>query len=175
MRHVKRTALLALLGACLAAAGCGSDEEGAAIPAQQAQELENRLAEVQRRFDVGTGACADIQNDSKPGVQAILSGLPGDVDAEVRDALQEGFDRLFSLSSEECEEEPAQTETESVDPEPEPEPTTPTETLPPATDTTPTQTTEQPTTPEEPDLPSEDDGSGDDQGGGILAPGNNDG
>ena len=170
MRSPKRTALLVLLVACLGAAGCGSDEEGAPIPAQQAQELENRLAEVQRRFDVGTGACADIQNDSVPGIEAILNSLPGDVDPDIRDALQDGFDRLFSLSAEQCQEGPEQTETESVQPEPEPEPTTPPETVPPPIDTTPTDTTEQPTTPTVPDVPS-DDGSGDEEGGGIVAPG----
>jgi hypothetical protein len=180
VKRVKKIALLALLGGCLVAAGCGADEEeGAPIPAQQAQELESRLAEMERRFEVGVGACADIQNDSKPGVDQILATLPNGVDADLRTALQEGFDRLFSLSEEQCEAE-AESEPETTPAEPPPDTdtetdTTETEPFPTETETTPTDTTEEPTTPTTPtEEPSEEEDPGD-QGGGILAPGGDDG
>ena len=54
----------------------------------------------------------------------------------MRDALQEGFDRLFELTSEQCEEEPAQDTTEETTPtETTEEPTETTETEPPPTET----------------------------------------
>ena len=44
MTNLKRISLLLALGACLAAAGCGSDDEkGKPIPAEQAAQLENQL------------------------------------------------------------------------------------------------------------------------------------
>jgi cell division septation protein DedD len=142
MRQPKQIALLVAIGTCLAAAGCGSDDEGASIPAAQAAELELRLDEVQRRFEFGDGACDDIQNDSRPGIEEVLGTLPEDVDEDVRQALEDGFDRLFDLSSEQCDEDKGQeTESEPVPVVPEPEPTpTETETVPTETETTPTET-----------------------------------
>ena len=73
-----RTATIALLLLAAGfAASCGSDEEkGEPIPVASAQELNKRLDEVQRRFEFGGGACADIINDSQPGVDAIIDALP---------------------------------------------------------------------------------------------------
>jgi hypothetical protein len=166
---LKRISILLALCACLAAAGCGSDDEskGDPIPAQQAAELQNRLDETEARLANGSvGACQDILDDTMPEVTRILSGLPGSIDADVRDALEESFDNLWSLVESECQDlkpdEPVQTETDT---EPETTPTEtqpePTETAPPPTDTT--------TAPDEMPLPNDGDG---DNGGEIPPSGN---
>jgi hypothetical protein len=149
----KRTTT-AILAACLAllGAGCGSDEQGEPIPADIRQELESRLAETERRLDAGGGACGDIVNDTEPEVSRILARLPGDVDQDARRTVEDGFARLFELTSEQCDEQKGQeTETETTPP-PAPLPETETETT--------------PTEPEPP--PQEDDkgGGGGDKGGG---------
>jgi hypothetical protein len=156
---------LLLVGAAWLAASCGSDEEPApSIPASSAQELDARLSEVQRRFDVGGGACADITNDSQPAVESILTSLPSSVDGDVRSALEESFDRLFELTAEQCKDDEQSTTPETT-PETTPTETTPTETTP--TETTPTETTPTETTPTEtiptetlPTLPPDDQGDG---------------
>jgi hypothetical protein len=158
---LKRISILLALCACLAAAGCGSDDEkkGDPIPAQQAADLQNRLDETEARLANGSeGACKDILEDTMPEVTRILSGLPQAVDADVRDALEESFDNLWSLVESECQDlkpdEPVQTETNTT-----PETTT-TETTPETTETTPppTDTT---TEPEEAPLPDDGDGTND--------------
>jgi hypothetical protein len=165
---LKRISILLALCACLAA-GCGSDDEkkGDPIPAQQAADLQNRLDETEARLANGSeGACKDILEDTMPEVTRILSGLPQAVDADVRDALEESFDNLWSLVESECQDlkpdEPVQTETETT-----PETTT-TETTPETTETTPppTDTT---TEPEEAPLPNDGDG---DNGGDVPPSGN---
>jgi hypothetical protein len=177
---VTRRALttLALCVAGAVAAGCGSDDEkGAPIPADAAAALQTRLDEVERRLAFARGACADIQDDSKPAMQEIVNSLPSNVDDDVRAALEDGLDRLFQLSEEQCEDQPEEepsTETETV--ETEPEQTTPTETVETETETTPTETTEVPTDELPPgqdgELPpgqEEDPGQG--NGGGAIVPG----
>jgi hypothetical protein len=145
----KRITGFLALAACVVAAGCGSDDEGEGIPANIAQQMEDRLEEIQRRFEFGGGACADIQNDSLPAVEDLINSLPEDVDADVRQALTDGFERLFVLTNEQCEEPQTQTEPDTA-PEPVPVPTEPTETTPPpeTTDTAPppTETAEPPPT-----------------------------
>jgi hypothetical protein len=168
---LKRISILLALGACLAAAGCGSDDEtkGDPIPAQQAAELQNRLDETEARLANGSvGACKDILDDTMPEVTKILSGLPRSVDVDVRNALEESFDNLWNLVDSECQDlkpdEPVQTETETeTEPEPTPTETQPetTETIPPPTDTT--------TAPEEAPLPNDGDGE---NGGEIPENGN---
>jgi hypothetical protein len=162
--------MVALLGAALVAAGCGSDEEKPkpSIPAASVQELEVRLDEVQRRFDSGTdennpGACADLEEDTFPAIQDLLDGLPSSVDPEVKDTLEEGLARLRELTQEGCAGvEPTETETTEETTPLETETTPPeTVTTPPETETTPPPTTPQPTTPQQPP------GSG---GGGTEVP-----
>jgi len=153
----KRISLLLALGACLAAAGCGSDdEEGAPLPADNVQLLESRLVETENRLGDGSlGACEDILNDTRPEVARVLESLPSDVDADVRDALAQSFDNLWSLVEQECAEIAAD---EPADEEPAPAPEPP-ET---DTDTTPTDTTETDTIPIDPgddELPPDGDGS----------------
>lgn len=178
MRPIKRTALLVLLGGCLAAAGCGSDEEGAPIPAESAAVLQNQLNSVEGRVNGSIGACDDVTEPGDPNttpVQDAIDGLPGDVDQDVRDALQQGFDRLFELVEERCAERQEQTDTETTpettpetDTETETDTTDTTDTFPTETEpTTPTDTTEEPTTPTVPEEPSDGEGA-DGQGGGSL-------
>jgi hypothetical protein len=161
-----------LLIAAVTATGCGADEEPKpSIPANSAQELQARLDEVQRRFDAGGGACGDIVNDSQPAVESILASLPSSVDADVRGAVAESFDRLFALSAEQCddqEESTTPTETETTDTtETETTDTTETET----TDTTTTETTPTETTPTTETVPPPEDDGTDDTGGGGAGPG----
>ncbi len=149
--------------------GCGgSDEpEGKGLPGATASELERRLDEIERRYreavdNDNVGACDDIQNDSIPAVNQLVSGLPDDVDPDVRQAVEDSFARLEELTRSDCSGvEPAKTETEP-DPAPVPEETVP-------------DTTEE-TTPEEvPEetKPKEDKGKGKEKGngGGALPPG----
>jgi hypothetical protein len=155
----KRITGFLALAACLVAAGCGSDDEGEGIPAESAQQLQDRLDEIQRRFEFGGGACADIQNDSLPAVEDLINSLPEDVDADVRQALTDGFQRLFVLTDDQCEEPQTETEPETVTEPPPPPPET-TETIPPPETTEtippPTETEAPPATDTEPaPLPGE--------------------
>jgi hypothetical protein len=160
---------LLLLTAAVAATGCGADEETKpSIPADSAQALQARLDEVQRRFDAGGGACGDIVNDTQPSVESIIGSLPSSVDADVRGAVADSFDRLFELTADQCddqEESTTPTETETTTTETETTDTTETET----TDTTETETAPTETTPTTETVPPPtDDG---DTGGGGAGPG----
>ena len=168
MIPIKRIFLLLVLGACLAAAGCGSgNEEGAPIPADQAAQLQNQLGIVQARLDNGSvGACEDIlqaEDANQTAVADILNTLPERVDPDVRDALERSFDNLWSLVQRRCEEAAADQRREPA-PAPETEtPTTETQTQTETTETTPppTDTT---TSPDEAPLLPEGDG---DNGGAV--------
>ncbi len=167
----KRISLLLALAACLAAAGCGSDDEGGKpIPAAQADQLRNQLDIVQSRLDNGSeGACKDIleaEDANDDAVTEILNSIPSGVDPDVRDALEESFDNLWSLVESECNDlkpdEP--TETQTTPPETTTEETTPpetTETTPPPTETT--------TPPDTEPLPNDGDGN---SGGAVPPEGN---
>jgi hypothetical protein len=179
MKTLKRISLLLALGAALALAGCGGDDdEGAPIPSAQVQLLEGRLTETENRLGDGSlGACEDILNDTMPEVTRVLDSLPNDVDPDVRTALEDSFNRLWQFVEDECRDRQPE---ESAEPEPDPEPTTPeteteTETVPPDTETAPTE-------PDEETLPPEGDGDnegvipeGQDGGGGGFGPGNAEG
>jgi hypothetical protein len=200
MTTFKRTTGFLALAACLLAAGCGSDDEGAGIPRNSAAALENQLDSIQDRFDFpGGAACADITDGDDPNttaVQRTIDGLPADVDTDVRDALQQSFDRLFQLVEEQCKKPQTETQTDTVtEPAPPPPETeTETETTPPPTAETtppPTETTEPPATDTEQqvspgqggDAPGAEGGSGEGgqggdagggqggSGGGALVPG----
>jgi hypothetical protein len=178
-RAITTLALLVVAGL----AGCGSDDEpqGAPIPQQAATDIESRLAEVERRMEAGGGACADIQNDTKPAVDSIVASLPSDVDADVRDALQDSADRLFQLTEQECDEEKGQDTQTQTQPELPPETETQTEEVP--TEPVPTQTEEEPPPdeqPEEEQPPGQDEelppgqggeNPGEGNGGGAIVPG----
>jgi len=135
------------------AAGCGSDEEGKQLPSQDATDLLRQLDSIQSRFDVANGAaCGDITDGDDPNttvVQQTLDSLPADVDADLRDALQDSFNHLFDLVQQECGEAGQQTDTatETTDTATETTTTETTETQTTETTTTPTETTETQTTP----------------------------
>jgi hypothetical protein len=169
-----------VLGAVLAIAGCGGDEEGEPIPAQAAQALQAELDGVQARIDNGSaGACNDIlEGDRGPNlerVQQLLDGLPNDVDPDVRTALEDSFDRLWELVQQDCDDKAEDEEQQEPQPEPEPTPTEPE----PEPEPTPTETEPEPepepvpTEPEEAPLPPEGDGDnegevpGEGNGGGV--------
>lgn len=173
MRTFKRTTGFLALAACLVAAGCGSDDEGGTgIPRNAANALETQLDSIQNRFEFGGAACNDITDGDDPNttaVQKTIDNLPDDVDQDVRNALEQGFDRLFQLVQEQCKEPQTTTETETVT-EPPPTPTvTQTETTPPETTETtppPTETTEPPPTNTEEQEPPGQGGNSRGQGGG---------
>jgi outer membrane biosynthesis protein TonB len=192
---IKRTTLLVLLGACLAAAGCGSDDEGEPIPAESAALLQSQLDNIEARIQNGSvGACEDVlggpRDPNTEPVEQAISDLPDNVSEDVRSGLQDGFDRLFTLVEERCADlrEQAESQQEPAEPEPEPEPAPPPETVtvpppetetetettpPPETETTPSPETETLPPAEE---PSEEESDGDSGGGagtgagGVIAP-----
>jgi len=190
-----RQTLLALAAAAvLGATGCGSSDEppperGKGLPADAVDALDRRLDEVQRRYDDGVdngnvGSCEDIEGDSfsgEGGIDELVSGLPRDVDPDLRAALERSIERVRELTGD-CAEQAEAVEPEPVEPEPEPVPVEPVpeETTP--EETTPEKTKPEKTTPEPepaptPEPPSED---GDDelkerlvppgQDGGVPAP-----
>jgi hypothetical protein len=162
------------LAACVLAA-CGADEEeGEPIPAGLAGQLQAQLNSIQGRFEFpGGAACGDIAGGDDPNTTAVrnlIGALPQNVDPDVRDALQQSFDRLFELVEQECSEEPPETETETTPPETETTETVPTETVP--TETVPTETIPTETLPTEPLPPGQ---GGEPPGQGGENPGQGDG
>jgi len=162
-----------LVAAGLAAAGCGGDEEGKPIPAATASALQTQLDDVQRRIDQGSaGACRDIleapesRGADRQQVQDLIDSMPDDVDADVRSALQDSFDRLWDLVEQDCEDKDSKKEETNTTPAETETQTTPTE-----TDTTPTETETEttPTSPDEAPLPNDGDGEG---GGAVPGAGN---
>ena len=173
-----RAHLTALLGAAVLVAGCGSDDEpeGKGIPAESAATLQQRLEEIQRRFDDATdstpnvGACNDIERDSVRVIRSTVASLPNDVDPDVRDTLEAGIERLRELVRDGCADvEPAETETM-------PEEAPPPETPPEQTATEPEEATTETTPSEEPpgqQKKDKDNGGGTPPGqggGGLPAP-----
>ena len=159
----RKRVLAAVACVALLTAGCGSDDEGKQI-AGSAAELQRSLESIERRFDLGGGACQDItqgEDTDVDAVQAKIDALPDDVDKGVRDALQESFDRLFDLVQEECTQTDTDTETETE--------TTPTEQVPTVTEEVPTATETVPTetTPPQTNTPgNQGNGNGNGNGGG---------
>jgi hypothetical protein len=175
----KRTFLLMLLGACLAAAGCGSDDEGDPIPAESASALQTQLDNVQARLANGSvGACDDIlsgpRDPNTDQVEQLIAQLPDGVDADVRSALQDGFDRLFQLVEDRCNELRDEAESQQeTDTSEEPPVVTETETVPPETETVAPPETETVAPPETETLPPATEESAppeEDGGGGVSAP-----
>lgn len=178
--------LLALAGACsaLVLGACGSSEEpeGDPLPAASVSDIENRLDEIQRRYDDAVedgnlGACNQINSNSLKAIREIIAGLPEGVDADLRDALEKSFARLGNLADEECADiEPPEAEPAPAPaPEPEPEPA-PEETVPEETPTVPAEPEpeEKKEKKEKPDkgsggAPAPENGNS--NGGGVEAPG----
>jgi hypothetical protein len=169
MSVAKRIFLLALVVLGVVLAGCGGDKEGKPLPAAQVQLLNGRLDEAERRLADGSeGACKDILDDTQPEVGRIIDSLPGDVDADVRDALTESFDNLWNLVDDRCQEIADQSQPEPTQTEPtqtEPTQTEPTQTEPTQTEPTQTETTQ--TEPDTAPLPNDGNGNGNGNGGGV--------
>jgi hypothetical protein len=173
MRRPSRTALAATALAALAGgplAGCGSD--GELIPPARAADLQAQLDSVASATAAGNCEAAEQAVSRARG--AVLN-LPGDVDQDLRDRLEQGLDNLEQRVPAACggsdegqdteeptttDEQPAdtgQTDTQGTDTQG--TDTQPTDTQP--TDTTPTQTQPtqtQPTTPTTPGQPAPDTG-----------------
>jgi hypothetical protein len=111
----RATTTLILALACGLAAGCGGDEDegGEPIPADQAAALQRQLESIENRFQLGGDACADITGNTDPNttaVRSVIDSLPQNVDPDVRDALDQSFERLFELVQEQCDTEKGQEE-----------------------------------------------------------------
>lgn len=195
MTKIKLTALLAVLGACLALSACGADDESEPIPAESAEVLLRQLDSIQARIEEGSvGACEDVLGSpTDPNVEPVeqaIADLPSDVSQDVRTGLEDGFNQLFELVDERCAElreeaeagQETDTQTQSQPPPPETETETVPETAPPETDTETvpetvppeTDTGKQPVPPaeESPDKGDEGDegAEGDGGAGGVIAP-----
>ena len=153
-----------LLTLLVLAGGCGGDDEkGRPIPAERADDLIAQLEELERRVP---GACNDAQFTLER-IDSRIERLPRRVDAEVRDALEDGAARLRDLVVEDCDEQDADTTDETTEETTE-ETTTETteetteETIPdePETDTAPTPPPEPPPPPPQPTPPPPPPGGG---------------
>lgn len=145
---------------------CGGEDPGKGLTSSTAGALTQELASVERRIDQGSlGACEDVLEDSVPTIQRRLDSLPAATDPELRSALDDSFDRLRTLSEQECDERRQKAEDRKTERETSPTIPTPTEPPPPptTTETTPPPTTE--TTPK-PDEGDEDEGKGKGKGKG---------
>jgi hypothetical protein len=134
-----RSPLLAAALGALALAGCGSEDNAALIPQDDADQLSALVGEA--RDAVAAGEC-DRARRAVGEAESELSGLPRRTDKRLKANLRDWLEHLDGRIAEDCEApEPAQTAT--------PEPTeTPTET-PTATPTpTPTETPTPTATPE---------------------------
>jgi hypothetical protein len=118
----RATITLILALAAGLAAGCGGDDEngGEPIPADQAAALQRQLESIENRFQFGGAACADITGNSEPNttaVRSVIDSLPQDVDPDLRDSLEQSFERLFELVQEQCDTEKGQEAPAPVEPE----------------------------------------------------------
>jgi hypothetical protein len=163
------------------AVGCGSDdgEEGEPLPPEQAAALQRQLESIENRFQFGGDACADVTGNDDPNttaVASVLDSLPENVDPDLRDSLEQSFERLFQLVQEQCDEQQGQETEEAPPPEPEPTETIPPEEeeddegeedeeAPPPTDTAPTETEPPVEVPTE-EVPPAEGGSGESGQGG---------
>jgi hypothetical protein len=160
--YVRQLLCLCIAAGVLAAAGCGSsgnDSKGAKLPASAVAELNQRLDEIDRRYqdarkNDNAGACRDIQDDSFAAISKTIDNLPEDVDGQLRDAVTQSFANLQQLTQDGCQNIGTKTTTETT-----PTDTTPTVTVPPQT--TPTETTPTETTPTQTTTtPKQDNGNG---------------
>jgi hypothetical protein len=118
MRQRTTTILVLALTAGIAAGCGGDDEEGEPIPAEQAAALERQLESIRNRFEFGGGACANITGGNDPNtnvVRSTIASLPQNVDPDVRQTLEQGFERLFELAQEQCDEQKGQEEQPPAD------------------------------------------------------------
>jgi TolA-binding protein len=151
MPNKLRSILLALVLAASAAvaAGCGGDSgPDPSIDNADATTLVTKLEEISANVDVDSPCVAE---DRTGDLISDIQALPSSVDADVRQALDDGANNLQDLLSSECEERTA-TETTTTEPTTTEETTTertqPTTTE--RTETEPETTTETQPTPTQP-------------------------
>ena len=155
--------LAAALGA-LALAGCGSDDESALIPQDDADQLSTLVADA---ADASAAGDCDRARRAVSEAEAELSGLPRQTSRRLKQNLREWLEHLDGRIAEECQApEPEETATPEPTETPTAEPTeTPTETPTPTATPTPTVTPEPTATVEPGDgggtvSPEEPDGTG---------------
>jgi outer membrane murein-binding lipoprotein Lpp len=155
--------LAAALGA-LALAGCGSDDESALIPQDDADQLSTLVAEA---GDASAAGECDRALRAVSEAESELSGLPRQTSRQLKQNLREWLEHLDGRIAEECQApEPEETATPEPTETPTAEPTeTPTETPTPTATPTPTVTPEPTATVEPGDgggtvSPEEPDGTG---------------
>jgi len=145
--------VLGVLSAVLVACGGGSSDK--LIPASNADQISNDLADLRQAIDAH--AC-DAAQQKLSAVQRGIENLPSSVDARIRRRLRDGLQKLSARVPVDC----VATTTETTPTTTETTPTT-TETTPTTTETTPTTTeTTPPTTTTETTPP--------DTTGGVTAP-----
>jgi hypothetical protein len=128
-----RTKLALCCAALALLAGCGgSSGSSKPISSSRAAALENQLSSIASR--VGAGACKDITQGSDPNTRVVQQNIDALPSGDVKDALQQSFDRLFQLVEQNCKSERTPTTTT-------PGPTPTVETSPPQTEPTPPETT----------------------------------
>jgi len=167
--------LLALIGAAILLAGCGSgdDERGPGVPSDLARQIAAQLDLVQDRIDVTRdtdkiGSCNDIELKSAPDIDRLIALLPEDTDPEIVDTLEQGVARLRELASQECSDLEGRIDQNT---DTTPAETVPEETAPEETDTQPPETIPE-TVPEEEATPGGGKEKKDkDNGGGAVPPG----
>jgi hypothetical protein len=138
---------VALGAACAGLVSCGGGDDAKLIPADSAGEIIANLDEV---AELAEGANCLSAGDKALEIQDQIEGLPRDVDEDLRQALEDGVERLINLTEnpESCTGEEITTET-TIE---EPTVTEPTETEETETEKTETEKT-QPTTPTTPTNP----------------------
>jgi TolA-binding protein len=154
---VLRLCAMLVLAPALLVAGCGQDDPGL-IPEDRAQALVATVDQVE-------SACADqdviAAQQQIDEARAQINELPRQVDAQLKENMQEWLEQIERRVDRDCEAEPEETATATPEP---------TETATPEpTETATPEPTETPTATETP-VPTEtptDDGTGE---GGVSAP-----
>jgi hypothetical protein len=156
-------ALAAGVSCSLLVAACGGGDSADLIPASRASSMTDQLNRIDAA--VRRGRCTGVP-DAVAQLQGEVNDLSGDVDAGLRNRLQEGVQNLNDIADRECldnaqtttttqttQTETTTTETTPTDTTTETTPTTPTDTTTETTPTTPTDTTTTPpaATPTTPD------------------------
>ena len=142
MPNKLRSVLLALiLAASAGVVGCGNSNPDPSIPADDAQILLAKIAEIRANVDVGSCFVAADKTDD---LLADVANLPSSVDSQVKEALDNGANNLKLLLNdpEKCQGRSETTTSETTTTPSTTEETTTERTQ--STTTTPTQT--QPTT-----------------------------
>jgi hypothetical protein len=116
-----RSPLLAAALGALALAGCGSEDDSALIPQEDADRLSTLVADAGEA--TGAGEC-DRASRAVSEAEAELSGLPRRTDAALKDNLREWLEHLDRRIAEECDApEPEATATAEPTAEPTAAPT----------------------------------------------------